>query len=76
MSCPEHVSQREFAEFFTIMFHLFTSFVLIMTHCPLPGASVLIGYSGRFTARILSEETRRSRPVIIAANVFFQTARR
>lgn len=55
------------------MFHLVFSFVLIMTQCPASGGSALIGYGGRCTARIVSEETKKSSPIIIATNVFFMT---
>jgi hypothetical protein len=41
---------RKLAKFFTTMFHLVFSFVLIMTQCPASGSSVLIGYGGRCTA--------------------------
>jgi hypothetical protein len=74
MSCPEHVSQREFAELFITMFHLVSSFVLIMTQCP-SGASALIGYSGRFTARIVSEGTKKDIPIIMETNIPFKTTR-
>ncbi len=66
---------KGFARFFTMMFHLVFSFVLVMTQCPAAGSSDLIGYGGRCTARIVSEEARKSSPVIIAANVFFKTTR-
>jgi hypothetical protein len=88
MSCPErraidvyvhaasqHVGPRELAKFFTGMFHLVFSFVLIITQSPASGFSALIGYGGRFTARIVSEETKKSSPIIIATNVFFKTTR-
>ena len=66
---------KNFAKFFTTMFHLVFSFVLIMTQCPASGSSALIGYGGRCTARIVSEETKKSSPIIIATNVFFKTTR-
>src|SRR5438046_6803464 len=88
MSCPErcaidvyvpaasqHFGQRELAKFFTTTFHLALSFVLIMTQCPASGASALIGYGGRCTARIVSEKTKKNSPIIIATNVFFKTTR-
>jgi hypothetical protein len=64
---------KNLSKFFTTMFHLVFSFVLIMTQCPASGSSALIGYGGRCTARIVSEET--SSPIIIATNVFFKTTR-
>ena len=73
MSCPEHVSQREFAELFITMFHLVSSFVLIMTQCPASGASALIGNIGRFTARIVSKGTKKDIPIIMETNIPFQT---
>jgi len=70
---------KNFAKLFTTMFHLLFSFVLIMTQCPVSGpvsgCSALIGYGGRCTARIVSEETKKSSPIIIATNVFFKTTR-
>jgi len=66
---------KNLAKLFTTMFHLFFSFVLIMTQCPASGSSALIGYGGRCTARIVSEETKKSSPMIIATNVFFKTTR-
>ena len=66
---------KKLAKFFTTMFHLVFSFVLIMTQCPASGSSALIGYGGRCTARIVSEETKKSSPIIIATNVFFKTTR-
>jgi hypothetical protein len=57
---------KKLAKFFTTMFHLVFSFVLIMTQCPASGSSALIGYGGRCTARIVSEETKKSSPMIIA----------
>jgi len=44
----------------TTMFHLVSSFVLIVTQWPASGSSALIGYGGRFTARIVFEETKKS----------------
>jgi len=88
MSCPErcaidvyvpaasqHFGQRELAKFFTTTFHLAFSFVLIMTQCPASGASALIGYGGRCTARIVSEKTKKNIPIVIATNVLFKTTR-
>jgi hypothetical protein len=75
MSCPEHVSQREFAELFITMFHLVSSFLLIMTQCPASGASALIGNSGRFTARIVSKGTKKDIPIIMETNIPFKTTR-
>ena len=66
---------KKLAKFYTTMFHLVFSFVLIMTQCPASGCSALIGYGGRRTARIVSEETKKSSPIIIATNVFFKTTR-
>ena len=66
---------KKLAKFFTMMFHLVFSFVLIMTQCPASGASGLIGNGGRCTARIVSEETKKSSPIIITTNVFFKTTR-
>jgi len=66
---------KNLSKFSTTMFHLVFSFVLIMTQCPASGASALIGYGGRCTARIVSEETKKSNPIIITTNVFFKTAR-
>ena len=66
---------KNFAKLFTTMFHLVFSFVLIMTQCPASGCSALIGYGGRCTARIVSEETKKSSPISIATNVFFKTTR-
>ena len=66
---------KKLAKFFTTMFHLVFSFVLIMTQCPASDFSALIGYGGRCTARIVSEETKKSSPIIIATNVFFKTTR-
>jgi len=66
---------KNLAKLFTTMFHLVFSFVLIMTQCPASGCSALIGYGGRCTARIVSEETKKSSPIIIATNVFFKTTR-
>ena len=63
---------KKLAKFFTTMFHLVFSFVLIMTQCPASGSSALIGYGGRCTARIVSEETKKSSPIILATNVFFK----
>jgi hypothetical protein len=60
---------KNFAKLFTTMFHLVFSFVLIMTQCPASGCSALIGYGGRCTARIVSEETKKSSPIIIAGMV-------
>ena len=60
---------KDFAKLFTTMFHLVFSFVLIMTQCPASGCSALIGYGGRCTARIVSEETKKSSPIIIAGMV-------
>ena len=65
----EHVAKG------STMFHLVFSFVLVMTQCPASGCSALIGYGGRRTARIVSEETKKSSPIIIATNVFFKTTR-
>jgi hypothetical protein len=42
------------------MFHLVSSFVLMVTQRPASGGSALIGYGGRFTARIVFEETKKS----------------
>jgi hypothetical protein len=42
------------------MFHLVSSFVLIVTQWPASGSSALIGYGGRFTARIVFEETKKA----------------
>jgi hypothetical protein len=42
------------------MFHLVSSFALIVTQWPASGSSALIGYGGRFTARIVFEETKKS----------------
>jgi hypothetical protein len=66
---------KNLAKLFTTMFHLFNTIVLIMTQCPASGFSALIGYGGRCTARIVSEETKKSSPIIIATNVFFKTTR-
>jgi len=46
-----------------------------MTQCPASGASALIGYGGRCTARIVSEKTKKNSPIIIATNVLFKTTR-
>ena len=51
---------KKLAKFFTTIFHLVFSFVLIMTQCPASGFSALIGYGGRCTARIVSEETKKA----------------
>jgi hypothetical protein len=64
---------KKLAKLFTTMFHLVCSFVLIMIQCPPSGLSALIGYGGRCTARIVSQETKKSSPMIIACNVFFKT---
>ena len=64
---------KKLAKFFTTMFHLVCSFVLIMTQCPASGLCALIGYGGRCTARIVSQETKKSSPMIIACSVFFKT---
>jgi hypothetical protein len=66
---------KNLSKFFTTMFHLVFSFVLIMTQCPASGSSALIGYGGCCTARIVSEETKKSSPIIIATNVLFKTTR-
>ncbi|PYK74884.1 MAG: hypothetical protein DME39_05685, partial [Verrucomicrobia bacterium] len=65
----------DFAELFITMFHLVSSFVLIMTQCPASGASALIGYSGRFTARIVSKGTKKDIPIIMETNIPFKTTR-
>jgi hypothetical protein len=87
-SCPERraidvyvyaasqpVRQRKLAKFLTTIFHLVVSFVLIMTQRPASGSSALLGYGGRFTARIASEETKKSSATTVARNVFFKTKR-
>ena len=60
----------------TTMFHLVSSFVLIVTQWPAAGSSALIGYGGRCTARTVSEQTNENSPIIIATNVLFKTVRR
>jgi hypothetical protein len=40
----------------TTMFHLVSSFVLIVTQWQVSGSSALIGFGGRFTARIVFEK--------------------
>jgi hypothetical protein len=42
------------------MFHLVSSFVLIVTQWPASRSSALIGHGGRFTARIVFEEAKKS----------------
>jgi hypothetical protein len=88
VSCPESraidvyvlvasqpVRQRKLAKFFTTIFHLVFSFVLIMIQCPASGCSALIGYGGRCTARIASAAKEKSSPLIVATNIFFKTTR-
>src|SRR6187397_2938372 len=53
-------SQGKLAKFLTTIFHLSFSFVLIMTQRPASGGSALMGYGGRCTARIASEESKKS----------------
>src|SRR5438552_14580408 len=64
---------KRLANFFMTMFHLVSSFVLIMTQCPASGFSALTGNGGRCTARTVSEETKKNSPIIIATNVSLMT---
>ena len=64
---------ERFANFFMTMFHLVLSFVPTMTQCPASGFSALTGYGGRWTARTVSEETKKNSPMTSATNVSFMT---
>ena len=65
---------KRLANFSMTMSHLVFSFVPIISQPPAPGFSALTGYGGRWTARTVSEETKKNSPIIIATNVSFMTA--
>jgi hypothetical protein len=65
---------KRLAKFFMTMFHLVFSFVPIMSQPPALGFSALTGYGGRCTARTVSKERKKNRPIIIAMNVSLMTA--
>jgi hypothetical protein len=74
-AASQPVRQRKLAKFFTTIFHPIFSFALIITQCPASGFSALIGYGGRCTARIVSEETAKSSATTVARSVFSKTTR-
>jgi hypothetical protein len=71
----QSVRQRKLVKFLTTIFHLSFSFVLIMTQRPASGGSALMGYGGRCTAGIASEESKKSSTTPVATSVFFKTTR-
>jgi hypothetical protein len=46
-----------------------------MIQRPASGGSALMGYGGRCTARIASEESKKSSTTTVATSVFFKTTR-